>query len=72
MDDTMIDGLEVEELEASEETFAPHVPGGHLRWQGQLRRTGSTEELPNAPRYRDYPVWLTTLARARVEEEAEA
>ena len=75
MDESTIDGLEVQEVEveleveADDETFAPHVPGGHQRWQGQLRRTGSTDELPGAPRYRDYPTWLTTLAKAPVEEE---
>ncbi len=72
MDDATMEGLEVEELEATEESFTVHVPGGHLRWQGQLRRSGSTAELPSAPRYRDYPVWLTTLARTPPAENAEA
>jgi hypothetical protein len=74
MDDTTIEveGLEVQELDGDEETFAPHVPGGHQRWQGQLRRAGSADELPGPHRYRDYPTWLTTLAKAPAEEELAA
>ena len=75
MDDTSVEveGLEVHELEGEEEsTFAPHVPGGHQRWQGQLRRAGSAAELPGPQRYLDYPTWLTTLAKAPAEEELAA
>ena len=71
MDETTHIGLEVEEF-ASDDAF--EVAGLDLgkRWQGQLRRVGSSRELPRIQGYRDYPVWLTTPTKRAAEEELAA
>lgn len=67
MDETTYTGLEVEEL-SQEEAF--EVAGLDLgkRWQGQLRRAGSAQELPRPQGYHGYPAWLTTPTRRQAEE----
>lgn len=67
MDETTHTGLEVEELTQED---ALEVAGLDLgkRWQGQLRRTGSTRELPRPQGYHGYPVWLTTPTKRHAQE----
>jgi hypothetical protein len=62
-------GLEVEELSPEEASELAGLDLGK-RWQGQLRRAGSTRELPRPQCYEDYPVWLTTPTKRAAEELA--
>jgi hypothetical protein len=69
MDETAHIGLEVEELSPEEASELAGLDLGK-RWQGQLRRAGSTRELPRPQGYQDYPVWLTTPTKRAAEELA--
>ena len=70
MDEDQNDMAGIEDEELEQESFEPITPDGNQRWQGQLRRTGSAQELPGPQRYRDFPTWLTEPHKNPALEEA--
>jgi hypothetical protein len=65
MADTDLADLEVPELEADDEEVV--VRAG---WPGQLRRKGSSSELPEPQSYLDLPTWLNGPAKCPTPEDA--
>jgi hypothetical protein len=65
MADTDLADLEVPELEADDEEVV--VRAG---WPGQLRRKGSSSELPEPQSYLDLPTWLNGPAKRPTPEDA--
>ena len=65
MADTDLADLEVPELEADDEEVV--VRAG---WPGQLRRKGSSSELPAPQSYLDLPTWLNGPAKRPTPEDA--
>jgi hypothetical protein len=70
MADTDLAGLEVQELDADDHDEEVAIRAG---WPGQLRRKGSSSELPAPRSFLDLPTWLSGPAkRPAVEQEEEA
>jgi hypothetical protein len=68
MADTDLAGLEVQELDADDHDDEVVIRAG---WPDQLRRKGSSSELPGPQSYLDLPSWLSGPAkRAAPEEDA--
>jgi len=65
MADTDLADLEVPELEADDEEVV--IRAG---WPGQLRRKGSSSELPAPQSYLDLPTWLNGPAKRPTPEDA--
>jgi len=67
MADTDLTGLDVEELEADARDEEVVIRAG---WPGQLRRKGSSSELPAPQSFLDLPTWLNGPAKRPTPEEA--
>jgi hypothetical protein len=66
MADTTLPGIDVQELPADERDEEVVIRG----WPGQLRRRGSSAELPAPQRFLDLPTWLNGPAKRPVPEDA--
>jgi hypothetical protein len=71
MADTDLAGLEVQELDTDDHDHDEEVVI-RAGWPGQLRRKGSTAELPAPKSFLDLPAWLSGPAKRALPEEEEA
>ncbi len=66
MADTDLAGLEVEEIEADDHDEEVVIRAG---WPGQLRRKGSSSELPEPQSFLDLPTWLSGPVKRPTPED---
>ena len=67
MADTDLTGLDVQELDTDDHDEEVVIRAG---WPGQLRRKGSSSELPAPQSFLDLPTWLNGPAKRSTPEEA--
>ena len=67
MADTDLTGLDVQELDTDDHDEEVVIRAG---WPGQLRRKGSSAELPAPQSFLDLPTWLNGPAKRPTPEEA--
>jgi hypothetical protein len=60
MADTDLSGIDLQELDADDRDDEVVIRAG---WPGQLRRKGSTAELPAPQGFLDLPTWLSGPAK---------